>query len=355
MKGIEGLTEREPQDKTKEIRKPGDNQKKIVETYLSEFRQKPANSNNKFLYYAFTTSIRQDYAFSTKFGVKNDVPSKTRIAKRDNLANVATGDKTVATAQASLAMAGYELGKAGIDGIQGKKTIQVLMEFQKTAGLEVTGLLNSETKYSLTMVTAAGLNKAKIEQFSKSSNNLDADKNETKRSNDSTGDSIALVIVDGINYKKSPEKGGGPLMDSRAAVDFKKAINELKQKRFDINKLQFTDMFRSHKKQEHFKEAKRNENQTEIERHGLYWKVAEVSPHELGAGFDIGNLKLFDEPTRTIIIDTFVNNGFIWEGNKDPVHFTWGKIDKSKIDIIQNVWKNKWEQKYGVYNCDSSE
>lgn len=264
-------------------------------------------------------------------------PFKDRINRRDSLVKNTDGNKTVAIAQASLIMAGYDLGKAGVDGIQGEKTTKAIIQFQNAMGLTPTGKITLETVRVLTMVTAMGLNKTNIDESGKYTNN-----------------ELTLISVNGINYIESPAKGGGPLMESRAAADFKKAMNELKQKKFDVSKLQFTDMFRSHEKQEHFKEAKRSGNQKEINTHGLHWKVAEVSPHELGAGFDIGNLQIFDQKTQQKIIDAFVNNGFIWEGNKDPVHFTWGKIDKSKINIIQSVWKNKWEQKYGAYNCELS-
>jgi peptidoglycan hydrolase-like protein with peptidoglycan-binding domain len=180
MKGMEGLAVREPQEKVKDNQKQGLDQKIIAETYFNEFREKPVNSNNKFLYYAFTTALMQDSACSTKFGVKSEIPLKARIAKRDNLANTTDGDKTVATAQASLMIAGYDLGKAGIDGIQGKQTTQALKEFQKAAGFKPTGLLNSETRYALTIVTAGGLDKAKIEQFNKSPNNFDVNLNKDK-------------------------------------------------------------------------------------------------------------------------------------------------------------------------------
>lgn len=63
-------------------------------------------------------------------------------------------------AQASLAMAGYDLGKSGVDGLIGVKTKAAIGQFQRAKGLEVTGELNPATLSALEETTQFGWTKA---------------------------------------------------------------------------------------------------------------------------------------------------------------------------------------------------
>ena len=108
--------------------------------------------------------------------------SQLNMEQRDKIANQADGDKTVANAQASLAIAGYDLGKYGVDGDQGKDTTAALTEFQKDIGLNPTGKLDPQTMIALNMVTASGLQKDQVKEISQALSNLDG-QNETSKSN----------------------------------------------------------------------------------------------------------------------------------------------------------------------------
>lgn len=108
--------------------------------------------------------------------------SQLNIEQREKLAKQADGDKTVANAQASLALAGYDLGRYGLDGYQGKDTTAALTEFQKDIGLNPTGKLDPQTMIALNMVTASGLQKDQVKKISKALSNLDG-QNETSKSN----------------------------------------------------------------------------------------------------------------------------------------------------------------------------
>ena len=99
-------------------------------------------------------------------------PEEDRLKDRDAWARTTFGknDQMVARAQASLAMAGYELGDygvKGVDGIPGPKTEKAIKEFQVSIGLKPTGKLDQETMKALDLATAKGLTKKEIEQIGK--------------------------------------------------------------------------------------------------------------------------------------------------------------------------------------------
>lgn len=75
-------------------------------------------------------------------------------------------DKTVARGQASLVLAGYDLGEygyKGVDGVNGRLTQKALKEFQTAIGLKPTGEFDRDTMKALDLVAATGLTKAEIE------------------------------------------------------------------------------------------------------------------------------------------------------------------------------------------------
>lgn len=87
------------------------------------------------------------------------------LKKRDELAKTA-GGTVVAKAQASLLMAGYDLGKYGVDGVQGKEnsyTTRAIKEFQLAVGIYPTGNLDPQTIFALNIIVQAGLKKKEIE------------------------------------------------------------------------------------------------------------------------------------------------------------------------------------------------
>ena len=99
-------------------------------------------------------------------------PEEDRLKDRDAWARTTFGknDQMVARVQASLAMAGYELGDSGVkgvDGIPGPKTEKAIKEFQASIGLKPTGKLDQETMKALDLATAKGLTKKEIEQIGK--------------------------------------------------------------------------------------------------------------------------------------------------------------------------------------------
>lgn len=62
----------------------------------------------------------------------------------------------IARAQASLKLAGYDVGKHGIDGRDGPDTSRATLYFQKDRGLNPTGILDIETMIALNNATAEG-------------------------------------------------------------------------------------------------------------------------------------------------------------------------------------------------------
>jgi len=59
-------------------------------------------------------------------------------------------------AQASLKVAGYDIGPYGIDGRAGKDTMKAVKEFQISAGLKATGELDTTTRTALELATVTG-------------------------------------------------------------------------------------------------------------------------------------------------------------------------------------------------------
>jgi hypothetical protein len=98
--------------------------------------------------------------------------SQLNTEQRDKIAKNA-GGTDMATAQASLAMLGYDLGKYGVDGKQGNYTTKAIADFQKAAGLTPTGKLDAQTTAALNMVVGAGLNKGQIEIIGQSMGHYD--------------------------------------------------------------------------------------------------------------------------------------------------------------------------------------
>lgn len=91
--------------------------------------------------------------------------AQKRLAERDVLAGQAkNGNPYVAKSQASLQMAGYELGKGGIDGINGPDTSKAVMAYQKDRRLNPTGKLDTETMISLNNATAEDWKRPRPEQ-----------------------------------------------------------------------------------------------------------------------------------------------------------------------------------------------
>ena len=82
-----------------------------------------------------------------------------RLIQRNQLVEAewnGKGNLDIATAQASLKLAGYDLGHYGIDGIAGRYTKAAILQFQKDRGLNPTGILDSETMIALENATAEG-------------------------------------------------------------------------------------------------------------------------------------------------------------------------------------------------------
>ena len=102
-------------------------------------------------------------------------PNEERLPDRNALVKITFGknDQIVARAQASLTLAGYELGDSGVkgvDGIPGPKTEKAIKEFQASIGLKPTGKLDQETMKALDLATAKGLTKKEIDQIGKTIN-----------------------------------------------------------------------------------------------------------------------------------------------------------------------------------------
>lgn len=122
-----------------------------------------------------------------------------RITDRNNLAaSYFGGDPTVRRAQASLVLAGYDLGNHGVKGVDGQfgpKTSKAVTEYQKSIGLKPTGKLDQETMRSLDLTTEAGLKKSDIERMGKGSlskqklnnNNLQGEPNHSEFINEAKG------------------------------------------------------------------------------------------------------------------------------------------------------------------------
>ncbi len=97
----------------------------------------------------------------TKF-IKNEPhPKPSNVNERNKLAQKSSGwtrNREVALAQASLKVAGYEIGPYGVDGRTGNDTGKAVKQFQAALGLKITGELDSKTMMALEKVTEAGLN-----------------------------------------------------------------------------------------------------------------------------------------------------------------------------------------------------
>lgn len=94
----------------------------------------------------------------------HNLANENRRANRDELVSRAQvksprGDSDLMRAQASLALAGYDLGDYGVNGVDGwmgDKTQASLQHFQKTHGLQATGGLNPESIKALNQATESG-------------------------------------------------------------------------------------------------------------------------------------------------------------------------------------------------------
>ena len=101
-------------------------------------------------------------------------PLEENLKERDNYVVRGTFgrniDKIVAKGQASLVLAGYDLGKygyKGVDGVKGELTKKAVIEFQTAVGLKPTGEFDQDTMKALDLVTATKLTKAEIEAIGK--------------------------------------------------------------------------------------------------------------------------------------------------------------------------------------------
>ncbi len=86
--------------------------------------------------------------------------------RRNELAQRSPGwkvNRETALAQASLAIAGYNIGPSGIDGKLGSEIGKVIQRFQKAIGLNGSGQLDQRTKTALEIVTEQGLSFRQIE------------------------------------------------------------------------------------------------------------------------------------------------------------------------------------------------
>lgn len=97
--------------------------------------------------------------------------SQLNMEQRDSLAKAAD-NSLLSKAQASLFMAGYDLGKSGknkngIDGDPGPKTTSAIKEFQKAGGLGAIGELNLQTLMALDMITLVGIKKDQLKGLAK--------------------------------------------------------------------------------------------------------------------------------------------------------------------------------------------
>lgn len=111
-----------------------------------------------------------DYIEKTKgFGRKHQLSPEKLLYERDSYVAQGTfgeGDQTLARAQASLSIAGYDLGNTGYKGVDGKmgpKTEAALRQVQSAAGLEPTGKLDRQTAEVLEKISASGMKKEDIE------------------------------------------------------------------------------------------------------------------------------------------------------------------------------------------------
>lgn len=111
-----------------------------------------------------------DYIEKTKeFGRNQQLPPEKLLYERDSYVAQGTfgeGDQALARAQASLSIAGYDLGNTGYKGVDGKmgpKTEAALRQVQSAAGLEPTGKLDRQTAEVLEKMTASGMKKADVE------------------------------------------------------------------------------------------------------------------------------------------------------------------------------------------------
>lgn len=80
-----------------------------------------------------------------------------RVHERDELVKQSQyKDLYTAQSQAALQIAGYDLGKYGIDGVNGPDTRKAIKAFQTDRGLKPTGILDTETRIALDNATIEG-------------------------------------------------------------------------------------------------------------------------------------------------------------------------------------------------------
>ncbi len=85
-------------------------------------------------------------------------------------ATIGIGDSKVRLAQASLVIAGYNIGEYGAHGVDGKLgtlTIQAVKDFQQAVGLKPNGDLNAPTMFALDFITKKGFSRSEIEFIGK--------------------------------------------------------------------------------------------------------------------------------------------------------------------------------------------
>jgi hypothetical protein len=251
--------------------------------------------------------------------------SELNIEQRDKLAKEA-GNSDVSKAQASLVMAGYDLGKSGknkngVDGDQGPKTTLVISQFQEAAGLKVTGKLDPQTIAILDMITKAGLKKEQIETLGISSGNL------------------GLVKVNmPLPKDKSRYHDFTPYLDASIADKFNNFVTECENEKIP---LVISEGFRTKGYQKELRKKY-------LSGKGPFAAEPGSGPHEAGLAFDIDDKALTTEQYNKVV-EIAAKYGFYrtaLESKGETWHFgVWVNLEYKLAKIKQNSqdWENRFQ------------
>lgn len=159
-----------------EMKSGSDKAKSNKAADANDYRERFMESRLKQIYTPeFKAFILKAIQYKTSkeiYGNLLESARNSRINERNQRIKCAygAGDPTVLRVQASLVMAGYDLGNYGangVDGALGSLTIKAIKEFKKTVGLECNEKLDGETMYALDFVTEKGFTKSEIELIGK--------------------------------------------------------------------------------------------------------------------------------------------------------------------------------------------
>ncbi len=106
-----------------------------------------------------------------------DSIDSSNLNERNQLAKgtFGIGDPKIRLAQASLVMAGYNIGNSGVNGVDGKLgdlTKKAIKDLQQAVGLKPNGNLDTTTMFALDFITKKGFTRSKIEVFGRSSRSI---------------------------------------------------------------------------------------------------------------------------------------------------------------------------------------